>query len=127
MLSWVHLAVHVGGALQQLGSAPYSVTKHAAVGLAEWLSVSHAHQNISVVCVCPQGVNTPMITGAAADAEDGALLAGALGGAADGFRRCFWMKMASTTTHQMRSLNRCSTKTNLHFQAMKKSSTQGSA
>ena len=46
--------------LQQLGSAPYSVTKHAAVGLAEWLSVSHAHQNISVVCVCPQGVRTKM-------------------------------------------------------------------
>ena len=45
------------------GQRACSVTKHAAVGLAEWLSVSHAHQNISVVCVCPQGVRTKMAEG----------------------------------------------------------------
>lgn len=44
------------GLLSQLGSAPYTATKHAAVGLAEWLSITHAHQNVAVCCICPQAV-----------------------------------------------------------------------
>jgi hypothetical protein len=47
--------------LTQLGSAPYTVTKHAAVALAEWLSITYGAQGLHVVCVCPQGVETAML------------------------------------------------------------------
>lgn len=49
------------GLLTQIGSAPYSVTKHAAVGFAEWLSVTYGARGVRVSCLCPQGVNTDMI------------------------------------------------------------------
>ncbi len=51
------------GLLTNLGSAPYSVTKHAAVALAEWLSITHAAGGVKVSCLCPQGVRTPMLLG----------------------------------------------------------------
>ena len=50
------------GLLTQLGSAPYAVTKHAAVALAEWLAVSYGDRGVRVSCVCPLGVNTPMLS-----------------------------------------------------------------
>lgn len=54
------------GLLTQIGSATYSVTKHAAVALAEWLSITYGEQGIGVSCLCPQGVRTRMLLG-----EDG--------------------------------------------------------
>ena len=53
----VHTA-SAAGLLTQLGSAPYTVTKHAVVALAEWLSITHGDAGIRVSCLCPQAVST---------------------------------------------------------------------
>jgi NAD(P)-dependent dehydrogenase (short-subunit alcohol dehydrogenase family) len=49
------------GLLTQVSSLVYSVTKHAAVALAEWLAIEYGDAGIRVSCICPQGVRTPML------------------------------------------------------------------
>ena len=49
------------GLLTNLGAAPYSVTKHAVIALAEWLSITYGDDGIGVSCLAPQFVDTAML------------------------------------------------------------------
>lgn len=53
--------VSAAGLLTMLGSAPYAVSKHAALAFAEWLSATYRHRGVRVHAVCPQGVRTRML------------------------------------------------------------------
>ena len=62
------------GLLNIVESAPYAVTKHAAVAFAEWLRLAYGRRGVRVSCLCPQGVATAMTAGGAGSAEvDGML------------------------------------------------------
>ncbi len=62
------------GLLTQLGSPTYSVTKHAAVGFAEWLAATYGDRGVQVCCLCPMGVRTDMLhDGETSDDETGRL------------------------------------------------------
>lgn len=56
----IHTA-SMAGILMSNGNVPYTVSKHAVVGLAEYLSVTHHHQGIRVSLLAPLGVRTPML------------------------------------------------------------------
>jgi NAD(P)-dependent dehydrogenase (short-subunit alcohol dehydrogenase family) len=70
------------GLLTQIGSMSYSITKAAAISLAEWLSVTHYHQGIRVSVLCPQAVatniisNSPDYIGGSDDDLDGGVASG---------------------------------------------------
>lgn len=56
--------ISAAGLLTQIGSGPYSASKHAAVGFAESLAIAYQSRGVGVSILCPQGVATPMVAGA---------------------------------------------------------------
>ena len=56
------------GLLNIVESAPYGVTKHAAVAIAEWLRIAYGKRGLRVSCLCPQSVETDMTKGGAGSA-----------------------------------------------------------
>lgn len=60
----VVITASAAGLLMMMQTAPYTVTKHASVAIAEWLAVNFGGNGVQFHCLCPQGVRTPMITAA---------------------------------------------------------------
>jgi NAD(P)-dependent dehydrogenase (short-subunit alcohol dehydrogenase family) len=58
---YLEITASAAGLLTQLGSAPYAVTKHAAVAFAEWLSISYGEQGLVVSCLCPQAFTSNLL------------------------------------------------------------------
>jgi NAD(P)-dependent dehydrogenase (short-subunit alcohol dehydrogenase family) len=56
------ITASAAGLLMMMQSAPYTVTKHASVAIAEWLAVNYGGRGVQFHCLCPQGVRTPMVS-----------------------------------------------------------------
>jgi NAD(P)-dependent dehydrogenase (short-subunit alcohol dehydrogenase family) len=56
------ITASAAGLLMLMKSAPYTVTKHAAVAMAEWMAVEYGGNGVQIHCLAPQGVRTPMVT-----------------------------------------------------------------
>jgi NAD(P)-dependent dehydrogenase (short-subunit alcohol dehydrogenase family) len=87
------LTASAAGLLTNMDSAPYAVTKHGTVALAEWLAIRWGDAGVGVSCLCPQGVRTAMTEGmgpgssvlaAGALLEPEAVAEAVVGGLADG-------------------------------------------
>ncbi len=76
------ITASAAGLLTQLGSAPYAVTKHAAVALAEWLSVTYGDRGLIVSALCPQAVTSNLAATSRREAGAAAWPADATGGSA---------------------------------------------
>jgi NAD(P)-dependent dehydrogenase (short-subunit alcohol dehydrogenase family) len=60
-LGYLLITASAAGLLSAPGDAPYSTTKHAAVGLAEWLAITYRPRGIRVSALCPLGVRTNLL------------------------------------------------------------------
>jgi NAD(P)-dependent dehydrogenase (short-subunit alcohol dehydrogenase family) len=65
---WLLSTASAAGLLSQF-DAPYAVTKHAAVALAEWLAITHGGDGIGVSCLCPGTVDTPLLRAESAERQ----------------------------------------------------------
>jgi NAD(P)-dependent dehydrogenase (short-subunit alcohol dehydrogenase family) len=66
----------MAGILTSLGDGPYATTKHAAVGFAEWLAITHGADGVRVSCLCPGAINTKMLRGALESAAQASTVIG---------------------------------------------------
>jgi NAD(P)-dependent dehydrogenase (short-subunit alcohol dehydrogenase family) len=76
---WLLNTASAAGLLTSPGDAPYAVTKHGAVALAEWLAVTYGSRGIGVSVVCPMGVATPLLLDPLAAGDPGAQAVAASG------------------------------------------------
>jgi NAD(P)-dependent dehydrogenase (short-subunit alcohol dehydrogenase family) len=63
----IMITASAAGLLTEMDTAPYSVTKHGSVALAEWLAIQHGDAGINVSCLCPQAIHTAMTAGFGAE------------------------------------------------------------
>jgi short-subunit dehydrogenase len=68
---WFVVTSSAAGLLSDMRTAPYSTSKHAAVGFAEWLSITSRGDGVSVHCICPEGVRTAMTKASSEQAGKG--------------------------------------------------------